>query len=98
MAKVITKAVKMVDEIIDHKCDICGNIIPREYDFRINEENEMNILKYIDGWDSPINIEQHICSKKCLIEALQRVSYTCDLHLTHDLIKEIVKSQVMDNA
>jgi len=96
MSKIIKKVMKEVNEVVGYKCDICNK------DMNINvvfESSELNTLEYLVPSGSYGNAEKiikHICSKECLKKALKSVPFSCDLHFTSKLLKELVKGDNND--
>lgn len=94
MSEIKRKVMKEVEEVVDHKCDICGNIIAREYEHRVNDCYYLNTIKYFIGWGDLKTHELHVCSKNCFIKALKEIisfTYDCDIHLNSKLIKELIE-------
>lgn len=94
MSEIKRKVMKEVEEVVDHKCDICGNIIARKYEDCVNDPYDLNTIEYLIGWDNLGIQKLHICSKNCFIEGLKEVisfTYDCDIHLSSKLIKELIE-------
>lgn len=91
MSVITKKIMKEVEEIVDHRCDICGEILPRHWDWKANEHYELNTLKYTNDLANGTKTEKHVCSARCFIESLKYIYFNCNIHLTNDLIKELIK-------
>lgn len=88
--KIIEQKIKESELEIGYKCDICHKEIIYKFDFL--PQKSTVTYSTPGGGHGECSVGSHridICSMECLLTALERVSFSADIHLSTDFIKEI---------